>query len=471
MTALLARLRPSGDANAFDRRLIAPMILGSILNPVNSSLIAVALVPIGIALGAPASETAWLVAGLYIATAVGQPVTGRLVDLYGPRPLYLVGTALVGIGGLLGALAPDIWTLVGARVLLGLGTCAGYPAAMSMIRGEARRTGRDSPEGILTLLSISTQTIAVIGPTLGGLLIGLGGWRTTFTVNVPLALACLVLGARRLPRGTRRDRTTGLAATLDPAGIVLFAVTLVALLLVLLHPAWWPLLAVVVAAGTALAVWELRAAHPFLDLRVLGGNVPLLVTFLRALLAATVTYCLLYGFTQWLEQGRGLSPSVAGLVLLPIFITGIGVAAISGRRRELRGKLLVGAAGQVIVSVLLFFLGDTSAIWFIVVVTLIAGVPQGLNTLAVQNATYRQSDPARVASSAGLMRTFFYLGAIAASTTGGIAFAHGATTPGLHDLALVMLVASALFLVITVADRSLGRLTATQDRATQEDPA
>ncbi|NMO94100.1 multidrug efflux MFS transporter [Actinomycetospora sp. TBRC 11914] len=439
------------------------MVLGAVLNPVNSSLIAVALVPIGVALGAPASQTAWLVAGLYLATAVGQPVTGRLVDLYGPRPLYLAGTALVGIGGLLGALAPDIWTLVGARVLLGLGTCAGYPAAMSLVRGEAERTGRDSPEGILTVLSVSAQTIAVIGPTLGGLLIGLGGWRTTFWINVPLAVVCLVLGARRLPRGRHRDRTTSLAATVDPAGIALFALTLVALLLVLMHPAWWPLLVVVAAGGAALVVWELRAPSPFLDLRVLGGNAPLLTTFVRSLLAATVSYCLLYGFTQWLEQGRGLSASVAGLVLLPVFVTGIGVAALTGRRREVRGKLLVGAAGQVVLSVLLFLLGGTSPIWLIVVVTLVAGVPQGLVTLALQNAVYRQSEPARVASSAGLMRTFFYLGAIAASTTGGIAFAHGATTAGLHDLALVMLVASALFVVITLADRSLGRLVPRED--------
>lgn len=67
MTTLLARLRRPAGGEAFDRRLIAPMILGSILYPVNSSLIAVALVPIGIALGAPASETAWLVAGLAVA--------------------------------------------------------------------------------------------------------------------------------------------------------------------------------------------------------------------------------------------------------------------------------------------------------------------------------------------------------------------------------------------------------------------
>ena len=176
------------------------MVLGAILNPINSSMIAVALVPIGAALGAGPAQTAWLVSGLYLATAIGQPVVGRLVDLYGARRLFLAGAVLIGVGGLVGALAPSIGVLVLSRVLLGLGTCAGYPAAMTLIRGEADRTGQDSPATILTVLAVSTQTVAVIGPTLGGFLIGVGGWRATFTVNVPLALACLVLGALYLPR-------------------------------------------------------------------------------------------------------------------------------------------------------------------------------------------------------------------------------------------------------------------------------
>src|SRR5262249_17354614 len=225
----------TASSSGFDRRLLAPILLGAILNPINSSMIAVALVPIGIAFGAAPAETAWLVSGLYLATATGQPVVGRLADVFGPRRLYLPGTSLVGLAGVLGALAPSSGVLVGSRVLLGFGTCAGYPAAMYLIRSESDRTGRDSPTGVLTALVVSTQTIAVIGPSLGGLLIGLGGWRTIFAVNVPLAVAGVALGWRRLPTVERPARTGGF----DLAGMVLFAAAITALLPFLMHPLHW----------------------------------------------------------------------------------------------------------------------------------------------------------------------------------------------------------------------------------------
>jgi MFS family permease len=465
VTAFLRRRRGAApDGEAFDRRLILPMILGAILNPINSTMLAVALVPIGIAFGAPASQTAWLVTGLYLATAVGQPVVGRLIDLYGPRRLYLVGAVLIGLGGVVGTIAPSLGVLVLARVLIGFGTCAGYPAAMNLIRREAERTGRESPQTILTILAVSTQTVAVIGPTLGGLLIAVGGWHATFLVNAPLALACLVLGAWRLPKEplAARDARTGLAARIDLVGIVAFTATLVALLLFLVHPelrlGFLPVLAVV--AGAGLVWWELRAPSPFLDLRLLGGNGPLLATYARSLLTAVSSYSLLYGFTQWLEEGRGLDPSVAGLVLLPVFGAGIVVSTLTGRSPAIRGKLLVGAVTQVVVAGLLLTLGSSSSLWLLVGVAVVAGVPQGLNNLANQNALYHQATPDRIGSSAGLLRTFYYLGAIVASTAGGIVLSPRADTAGLHDLAWFMLGAAALFVVVTLADRSLGRVTA-----------
>ncbi len=434
------------------------MVLGAILNPINSSILAVSLVPIGAAFGAPPSQTAWLVSALYLATSIGQPVAGRLVDIYGARPVFLTGATLTGIAGVLGTFAPNLALLVVARVILGFGTCAGYPAAMSLIRREAERTGHDSPAGVLTVLAVSSQTVAVIGPTLGGLLIGVSGWRATLAINIPLALACLALGLRRLPR-TEVDRNAA-AHALDYPGIGLFAGTLVSLLLFLMHPSTdtvW-LLGVAVAAAAAFTWYERRTDEPFIDLRVLVGNTPLLLTYVRAFLIALVSYAFLYGYTQWLEDGRGLSAPHAGLVLLPVFGIGVIVATITGRRKEIRAKLLVGQSLQVVACALLLLVEPTSSIWLVVLVTVVLGIPQGLNNLAVQNAVYFQADPQRIGASAGLLRTFLYLGAIAASTASGVFYGKTADTPGLHHIGLFILVASAVGLVITVFDRSLRKV-------------
>ncbi|WP_031038752.1 MFS transporter [Streptomyces sp. NRRL F-5650] len=469
MTEAKAGTAAGAAGPGFDRRLLPPMLLGSVLNPVNSTIIAVALVPIGRALGAPASQTAWLVSALYLATSLGQPVVGRLIDLFGPRRLFLLGTGLVGVAGAVGALAPGLGVLIAARVLLGFGTCAGYPAAMALVRSEAERTGRDSPGGVLTALAVANQTIAVVGPLLGGLLIAVGGWRATFALNVPLALAAVLLGLLRLPR-TRpaggSARRGDLAARLDLPGMGLFAAMLVSLLLFLmnLHLRDWYLLALSAAAAAAFAVRELRAATPFIDLRVLGGNTPLLATYGRALVAYTVSYAFLYGFIQWTEEGFGLSPFHAGLAQMPMFLLAIGVSIVSGRGTGVRGKLLLGAAGQIAACLLILTLTGDSPLWTLLLVALVFGVPQGLNNLALQNSVYFQADPGRTASSAGLLRTFAYIGSMVASSATAASFGQRADTGGLHRLGWVMLAAAVLGLLLTLFDRTLGRASGPKTR-------
>ncbi|HEY2296110.1 MAG TPA: MFS transporter [Jatrophihabitans sp.] len=457
MTAPTQTSSPA-DAQRFDRRLISPMILGSILNPINSSIIAVALVPIGRAFGAPTAQTAWLVSGLYLATAIGQPVVGRLVDLFGPRRLLLAGAVLTGLSGLLGTLAPNLAVLVIARVVLGFGTCAGYPASMSLIRDEADRTGMGSPSGVLAALTISSQTIAVIGPTLGGLLIGLGGWRTTFALNIPLAIASFTVAALFAPRARRATEPRS-SVGLDLAGVGLFSAMLVSLLLFLMEAgtSHLYLLAISAVAAGLLARREFRTTDPFLDLRLLGGNLPLLATYARMFLTMTVSYGVLYGYTQWLEDSHGLSAAQAGLLLVPMFVVGIVASATTGRRPEMWAKLVVGVCAQLAGCVLLLMLHGGSAIVLLVVVALVFGLPQGLNSLANQNAVYYQADAARLASSSGLLRTFTYLGAIVASALNGAFFGATADTAGLHDIAVFLIVASGLLLVLVLADPSLRR--------------
>lgn len=464
LTSLVPRLKfgtGKGLQGTFDRRLLAPMILGSVLNPINSSIISVSLIPIGAAFGAPPAETAWLISGLYLATAIGQPVVGRMIDLYGPRRLFLIGSCLTGLAGVIGMLAPHLSVLIIARVVLGFGTCAGYPAAMYLIRSEADRTGRDSPAAVLTVLAVANQTIAVIGPTLGGLLIGLGGWRATLAVNIPLAIAGFVLAAIRLPKPSPpTDGKPRLLSGIDLVGMALFATLLSCVLLFLMQPRdnHWYLLIVAAAAGAGFGWRELHASDPFIDLRVMAGNLPLLATYGRTVLAFIVSYGFLYGYTQWLEEGRGLSASQAGLAQLPLFATAIVVSVTTGRRKEIRGKLLIGGISQILGVAMLMLLGPDSAIWLLVLVALVFGIPQGLNSLALQNAVYRQAQAQRMGSSAGLLRTFTYVGAMIASSANGAFLSQHADTGGLHRLAWFMFAVATLFLFVTIIDRSLRRV-------------
>ncbi len=288
-------------------------------------------------------------------------------------------------------------------------------------------------------------------------------------LNIPLALFAFVLGARRFPRAPRPQPSAGQgsrtdskgAFDLDLLGIGLFAGTLVALLLFLMHPRIhdWYLLVIVVTAAVAFTARELSHVHPFIDLRLLGRNAPLLLTYTRALLAYVVSYSFIYGYTQWLEDGRGLSAGQAGLATLPLFATGIVVSLVSGRRTAVRGKLVVAALGQIAGCVLLLTLNSSAAIWLLIVVALVFGIPQGLNSLALQNSVYRQANPDDIGASAGLLRTFGYLGAIVSAAAQGAFYGRSANTVGLHHIAVLLIGIGVAFLLITVLDRSLGRST------------
>jgi MFS family permease len=436
------------------------MVLGSVLNPLNTSLLAVALIPIGVAFGAPPSETAWLVSALYLACAVGQPVTGRLIDAYGPRRLYLLGTAMVGFAGLLGAFAPALSVLIVARVLIGLGTCAGYPASMSLIKRESARTGQSSPATLLATLSFANQVVAVVGPSLGGLLVDLGGWRAVFTVNVPFAAACLVLGALYLPKEPRPDAgAPRVRRRWDLLGIGLFAVALVALMLFLMDPAvaraWLPGVALVTGAG--FVARELRAPEPFLDVRVLGQNKPLLVTYARQLLTGVVMYSVVYGLPQWLEHGRGLTPSQTGLILLPMFGTAMVGTFVTRRQRGVLGRLLLGSAMQLAACVALLAVHGGTSVVVLCLVMALFGLPQALNGLANQNALYDQATPAQIGAASGLFRTFMYLGALTSAAATATAYREAADTRGLHQLAVFAGVCAALLLATVVAELALRR--------------
>jgi MFS family permease len=169
MTQLGTRLRrmpgrPDERGQPFSWRFTTPMFLGSALNPINSSLIATALVPIARGVGVSVGQTVVLVSVLYLASAIAQPTFGKLAEEFGPRRVFLAGITLVLAGGLVGGFAHSLTILVIARVLIGIGTSGGYPSAMLMIRRRAESVGMGTPPGgVLGGLQIAATAAVTLG--------------------------------------------------------------------------------------------------------------------------------------------------------------------------------------------------------------------------------------------------------------------------------------------------------------------
>jgi hypothetical protein len=140
------------------------------------------------------------------------------------------------------------------------------------------------------------------------------GWRTTFFVNVPVALITLVMAVFWIspgaPGGGSR-KARDIAARIDVAGIAGFGGAMTALLVFLmsLPRTDWAVLGLAVVLAAGLVCWELRASHPFLDVRLLASKLALTRTYLRWALMALCVYTMLYGITQWIEAGRGYPPA------------------------------------------------------------------------------------------------------------------------------------------------------------------
>jgi MFS family permease len=447
--------------NAFSWRFVTPMFLGSALNPVNSSLIATALVPIAAAMHASVGRTAVLVSALYLASSIAQPTAGKLSEEFGPRRVFLAGIVTVLAGGLVGGFAPDLTALIVSRVLIGVGTSAGYPSAMLLIRRRAEHAGLDEPPGsVLGGLVIAGMVTPAIGLPIGGVLVQGLGWRTTFFVNVPIALVTLAMAARWIPRDPHTDQprtARGVAARIDLAGIIGFSVTMAALLVFLMslpHPDWIAL-AVAILAGAALVGWELRAMRPFFDVRLLARNLALTRTYLRYAVVALCVYTVLYGITQWLQAGRGLSALDAGLVLLPMSAVSGVIARVVSQRNLLRLPLVVAAVSCLAASAGVLLLAGSTPIAWIVIATLVFGITLGTGVSANQTALYTQVAAGQIGTAAGLFRTFGYIGSIASSAIIAITFRTSVSDHGLHIIAVIMIAVSAAALVITVADRQL----------------
>jgi MFS family permease len=424
-------------------------------------MLATGLVGIGLDFHLGPGKTASLISVLYLCSAIAQPTMGKLSTLFGPRRVFQAGILILLVAGIVGTFAPGFGFLLVSRALIGIGSSAAYPTAMALVRKRADSVGMGVPSRVLGNFSIAAQVTVVIGLPLGGVLVGVWGWRALFFINVPLAIIVFVLTSIGVARDEpiAAEVRANVLRAVDVPGILLFAGTVTSLLVFLADltsPIWW-LVPVFVLLLAGLLVWERRVSSPLLDVRMLARNRPLQRTYLRQLLVGLGSYSALYGTSQWMEQSAKLSALQVGLILIPFSAVGIVLARVVSGRGWIRGPLTITGISLVATAGIALTLTHRSSIWLMVVMTLLFGITNGLSSFANQATLYLQAPATEIAVASGLYRTSNYVGAIFSSSLIGITFGAAATDAGLHALAWVLVGIGAVIVLLVVLDRGLPR--------------
>ncbi len=433
---------------------LAALLGGTLLAPLNSSMVAVALAPIQRDLGQPLAVTTWIVTVFYLTACVCQPVLGRVADRVGPRRLFAAGLMVAAVASAAAAMVTSLPLLVLCRCVQAVGVSAAFPCAMVVIRrhGDVTR---------LSAVATVNTTAGAVGPVLGGLLTSWAGWQAIFWVNLPVMLGAVVVAWRTIGPDERRPARGGLLRAIDPVGVALFAVTVVGLLLLMLAVPGVsvPGAVAVIVAGTGFLWWERRAAEPFVDVRALAaarGLVPVLGAFVLFNLAY---YGAFYGLPPWLQTTLGYDAAHAGLLIMPIAATSVVATVLGGpvMRRLGVGRTLLGGGGLLLAGVAaITTFGRATPAWAIVLDGVVLGVPYGLCNLGLQRLMYERAPADMTGVVGGLFQSARYVGAILAV---GLVGAFAPDNPGkpADPRALAVAMTAVAVAVIVMLARDLRR--------------
>ncbi|MEU6359137.1 MFS transporter [Streptomyces albidoflavus] len=447
---------PSARLTGRDRLVLIVLLVAQFMLAVDFSILNVALPAIGDGLGFPLSGLQWIATSFALSAAGFTLLLGRIGDLVGRRRIFLAGLALLGAASLAGGLATTPEVLIAARVAQGLATAAVTPAGLALLTTAF-------PEGPLRQRALGLNGALMSagftsGAVLGGVLTDLLSWRWAFLVNVPVALAVLliapaVLHESRPARRPRLDVPGALTVTLGLLGVV-YGLTQAG------EHGWsHPATLLGLAAGAVLliAFWcvEGRAAEPLVPLPVLRrpsvawGNV-------LGVLAFLTETSLVYLLTLYMQRTLGFSALAAGVSFAVLglgTVTGGVLAARVIARSSVGATLVAGGLLQAVFTGVLLLLGESPA-WMgllmpatffggvgnmlVIVgfmVTATSGLPDGEQGLATGLATMSQQ--IGITMGTPVMSAVVTAGTAGAVTAGAVL--HGVTLAIAVNAALVLL--------------------------------
>ncbi|MGX7674134.1 MDR family MFS transporter [Plantactinospora sp. DSM 117369] len=406
---------------------LSGLMLGIFVTILASTIVSNALPRIVADLGGTQSVYTWVITTELLSMTATVPLWGKLADLYSKKLLIQLSLSLFVVGSLIAGLAPDVTLLLISRVAQGVG--AGGMGALAMIVMAAmippRELGRYS--GVFGAV-FGVATIA--GPLIGGILVDTSwlGWRWCFLIGVPFSLAAIALLQRTLHLPVVRR-----PVTIDWRGAFLIMAGVCALLiwssLAGQHFAWGSWQTAAFTGGglllLALAVrTESRAADPIVPLGLFRNR-----TVTLAVVASTLVGVAMFGGTVFLSQyfqvALGKSPTVAGLMSLPMIFGVLVSSTVAGQLITRFGRwkayLVVGSVVMTSGFLLLSTIDVRTGMVPLAAYMLVLGVGVGMLmqnlVLAAQNDV-----PAAQLGAATSTLTFFRSmgGAIGVSALGAV---------------------------------------------------
>jgi EmrB/QacA subfamily drug resistance transporter len=330
-----ASLRPSiaddpalGLPRTVKLQILGAVLLALFLGALDQTVVGTALPRIVTDLGGNGLYT-WVVTAYLLTSTISIPFWGKLSDIYGRRPLLMIGIGVFLVGSAAAGLSQEMWQLIALRALQGIGAGSLFPISLSVIGDLFAPAERGRYQG---LFGAVFGAALLVGPAIGGYLTDQISWHWVFYVNLPVGLASLYVIGRLLPGGRRRGPG---ALNLDVLGGAFFAIGIGLLLIGLTNlssGAWTdPSVAGPMAAGlavTALFVLaETRAAEPIVPLRLWRDR-----TYAASLLAMFFVsagfYAAMIFLPRWFQVVRGESATASGYLMFP-FLVGVIAASVT----------------------------------------------------------------------------------------------------------------------------------------------
>ncbi|OWR32559.1 MFS transporter [Saccharibacillus sp. O23] len=459
-------------SKANSRLLMISIGLGVMLNPLNSSMVSVAIPALQQAFNLDYTSVSWIVLAFYVSSAAAQPIMGKAGDLFGRRRIFLSGLVVAFAASAAAPLSANFVWLIALRIVQSIGTSMMVAVGMAIVRVHVH----ERQASALATLSIFLSGAAAIGPFIGGLLTAHWGWPAIFLANLPLAAAGFALARRTIPRDIKIAAAGEAADTsslrfwitrFDLPGTLLFAAGLSTLFVGLLS--FEPGGSLRSGSGPA-AVWtaigatlfalfvrhELRAEAPFVPLRLFVRYPALTRVNMEFMLANLLFYAVFFGLPSYLQQVRHMNESRAGLLMLSLGLCSLFFSPIAGRWVERAGAavvLRISALAMTAGSIGLVFLNDGSSLFLIVLILAAFGIANGLNGVAMQSALFASTPKESAGVVSGLFNTFRYLGTIFSSLLTGLAMGGEFTGAGLRTLGLVLTAAALILLASSVPPR------------------